>query len=233
MNEFIVSTGSGNKVISSDNGSRGRVSRKGSRMGYTTVDGKSPIEYLKMLHSLQGFPDQHDIITSGDEDAAEEYLRENLELDGSTYEAELRSIVEEYEEGQREGHRKGSRRGNLDDEPRSRVLEEHDKALKNVEKIASMYGLELDDRSHAITSYKRSAVSVDGERYPYGSVTLKANGYGFEGSGVINVGTIILSIWIKGSEFDFTGITDTYWFDGSTTSIDIPSYLDKLGLKLK
>lgn len=109
MNEFIVSTGSGNKVISSDNGSRGRVSRKGSRKGYTTVDGKSPIEYLKMLHNLQGFPDQHSIITSGDEDAAEEYLRENLELDGSTYEAELRSIVKEYEEGQREGNRKGDR----------------------------------------------------------------------------------------------------------------------------
>lgn len=35
MNEFIVSTGSGTKVISSDNGSRGRVSRKGSRKGYT------------------------------------------------------------------------------------------------------------------------------------------------------------------------------------------------------
>lgn len=33
MNEFIVSTGSGNKVISSDNGSRDRVSRKGSRKG--------------------------------------------------------------------------------------------------------------------------------------------------------------------------------------------------------
>lgn len=79
-----------------------------TRKGYTTVDGKSPIEYLKMLYSLQGFPDQYAIITSGDEDAAEEYLRENLELDGSTYEAELRYIVEEYEEGQREGHRKGS-----------------------------------------------------------------------------------------------------------------------------
>lgn len=32
MNEFIVSTGSGRKVISSDNGSRDK-SRKGSRKG--------------------------------------------------------------------------------------------------------------------------------------------------------------------------------------------------------
>lgn len=59
-----------------------------------------------MLHSLQGFPDQYAIIRSGDEDAAEEYLRKNLELDGSTYESELRSIVDDYEEGQREGRRK-------------------------------------------------------------------------------------------------------------------------------
>lgn len=33
MNEFLVSTGSGDKVISSDNGSRGRESHKGSRTG--------------------------------------------------------------------------------------------------------------------------------------------------------------------------------------------------------
>lgn len=33
MNEFIVSTGSGSRVISSDNGSRGRIDRKGSRKG--------------------------------------------------------------------------------------------------------------------------------------------------------------------------------------------------------
>lgn len=107
MNEFIVSIGSGDKVISSDNGSRGRASHKGSRKGYTSVDGKSPIEYLKMLYDLQGFPDQRKIIYSGDEDAAEEYLKENLELDNSTYEAELKDLVEEWEEGQREGSRKG------------------------------------------------------------------------------------------------------------------------------
>lgn len=109
MNGFIVSTGSGNKVISSDNGSRSKVSRKGSRKGYTSVDGKSPMEVLKMLEYMQEFPEQREIISSGDENAAEKYLRESAGFNGWTYEEELRDIIEEYEEFIREGSRKGDR----------------------------------------------------------------------------------------------------------------------------
>lgn len=112
MNEFVVSTGSGNKVISSDDGSRSKVSRKGSRKSYTSVDGKSPMEVLKMLEYMQGFPEQREIISSGDENSAEKYLRESAGFNGWTYEEELRDIIEEYEEFMREGSRNGSRKGN-------------------------------------------------------------------------------------------------------------------------
>lgn len=109
MNEFIVSTGSGNKVISSgDDGSR-KGSRMGSRKGYTTVDGKSPMECLKMLYDLQGFPSQQDVISSGSENDAEEYLRNNASFYGIEYEKYLRTIIEKYE-----GSRKGSRKGDRD-----------------------------------------------------------------------------------------------------------------------
>lgn len=79
-----------------------------TRKGYTTVDGKSPMEYLKMLFDLQGDSEQHDIIASGDENVAEEYLRENLEQSNYGYEQELKMIAEEYEEFMRDGSRKGS-----------------------------------------------------------------------------------------------------------------------------
>lgn len=82
--------------------------RKGSRKGYTTVDGKSPMEYLKMLYDLQGFPSQQDVISHGSETDAEEYLKNNASFFGTVYEKYLRMIVEEYEEGMREGSRKGS-----------------------------------------------------------------------------------------------------------------------------
>ena len=72
-------------------------SRKGSRKGYTTVDGKSPMECLKMLYDLQGFPSQQDVISHGSETDAEEYLRNNASFYGIDYEKYLRTIVEEYE----------------------------------------------------------------------------------------------------------------------------------------
>ena len=72
-------------------------SRKGSRKGYTTVDGKSPMEYLGMLYDLQGFPSQKDVILQGSEDDAEEYLRNNASFYGIQYEEYLRTIFEEYE----------------------------------------------------------------------------------------------------------------------------------------
>lgn len=83
-------------------------SRKGSRKGYTTVDGKSPMEYIKMLYDLQGFPSQQDVISHGSETDAEEYLKNNASFFGTEYEKYLRMIAEEYEEGMREGSRKGS-----------------------------------------------------------------------------------------------------------------------------
>lgn len=126
------------------------------------------------------------------------------------------------------GSRTGSRKGNSDDDL-SPVLRNHDEALENVEKIASTYNLTLTDQSHGNTSYRRDLISVvDGERYPYGFVELRAWGYGKNGDG-----SIILNIWYKQSEFDFTGSTTGDEFDKNTTSIDIQSYLDKLGLKFK
>ena len=90
-------------------------SRRGSRKGATMVDGKSPMEYLKMLEELQGFPEEREIIASGDEDAAEEYLKKDAQLNNQTYEEAVRSIAEEYNDdsylGGRKGSRKGSRKG--------------------------------------------------------------------------------------------------------------------------
>ena len=96
-------------------GRRGRRTRSGSRKGATIVDGKSPMEYLKMLEELQGFPEEREIVASGDEDAAEEYLKKDAQLNNQTYEEAVRSIAEEYNDdsylGGRKGSRKGSRKG--------------------------------------------------------------------------------------------------------------------------
>ena len=96
-------------------GRRGRRTRRGSRKGATLVDGKSPIDYLKMLEELQGFPEEREIIASGDENAAEEYLKKDAQLNNQTYEEAVRSIAEEYDDdsylGGRKGSRKGSRKG--------------------------------------------------------------------------------------------------------------------------
>ena len=85
--------------------------RDGSRKGATLVDGKSPMDYLKMLEELQGFREQRDIIQSGDEDAAEEYLKEDADNNGKSYEESVRSIAEEFEDDSYLGGRKGSRMG--------------------------------------------------------------------------------------------------------------------------
>ena len=88
--------------------------RRGSRKGATIVDGKSPLKYLMMLEYLQGFPEEREIIESGDEDAAEEYLRKDAEINGQTYEEAVRSIEEEYSDDDSYlGGRKGSRKGNI------------------------------------------------------------------------------------------------------------------------
>lgn len=96
-------------------GRRGRRTRRGSRKGATLVDGKSPMDYLKMLEELQGFPEEREIIASGDENAAEEYLKKDAQINGQSYEEAVRSIAEEYGDdsylGGRKGSRKGSRKG--------------------------------------------------------------------------------------------------------------------------
>lgn len=96
-------------------GRRGRRTRRGSRKGSTLVDGKSPMDYLKMLEELQGFPEEREIISSGDENAAEEYLKKDAQINGQSYEEAVRSIAEEYDDdsylGGRKGSRKGSRKG--------------------------------------------------------------------------------------------------------------------------
>ena len=96
-------------------GRRGRRTRRGSRKGATLVDGKSPMDYLKMLEELQGFPEEREIIASGDENAAEEYLKKDAQINGQSYEEAVRSIAEEYDDdsylGGRKGSRKGSRKG--------------------------------------------------------------------------------------------------------------------------
>lgn len=92
------------------------MTREGSRKGVTIVDGKSPLKYLMMLEYLQGFPEEREIIESGDEDAAEEYLRKDAEINGQTYEESVRSIEEEYSDDDNYlGGRKGSRKGEVYD----------------------------------------------------------------------------------------------------------------------
>ena len=80
--------------------------REGSRKGATMVDGKSPMDYLKMLEELQGFPEEREIISSGDENAAEEYLKKDAQLNNQSYEEAVRSIAEEYGEDSYLGGRK-------------------------------------------------------------------------------------------------------------------------------
>lgn len=82
-----------------------------SRKGGTFVDGKSPMEYMKILFDLQGLNEQRLIINSGDENAAEEYMRKDAEFDNMSYEEYVRALVEEFEEFDDDdylGGRKGS-----------------------------------------------------------------------------------------------------------------------------
>lgn len=86
-------------------------SREGSRKGATIVDGKSPMDYLKMLEELQGFPEEREIIESGNENAAEEYLKKDAQINNQSYEEAVRSIAREYDDDSYLGGRNGSRKG--------------------------------------------------------------------------------------------------------------------------
>ena len=84
---------------------------EGSRKSDTLVDGKSPMDYLKMLEELQGFPEERELIASGDENAAEEYLKKDAQINNQSYEEAVRSIAEEYDDDSYLGGRNGSRKG--------------------------------------------------------------------------------------------------------------------------
>lgn len=83
MNEFIVSTGSGNKVISSDDGQRGK-SRKGSRKGISVYSGNKYLdalkEWLEMNTDYNGSGSYYDSNTgvSFDDEMTEEAAYEQL-----------------------------------------------------------------------------------------------------------------------------------------------------------
>lgn len=121
-------------------GLRGRRTRRGSRKGATLVDGKSPMDYLKMLEELQGFPEEREIIESGDEDAAEEYLKKDAQLNNQSYEEAVRSIAEEYGDdsylGGRKGSRKGSRRGSRKGNGYGGKSEVHQESIKAAVAVA-------------------------------------------------------------------------------------------------
>lgn len=99
MNEFIVSTGSGNKVISSDNGSRDRVSRKGSRKGYTMDwDG---IDYEAIAGKLENlgedpwgldFDDLFDLAES------KGLTPDQFEREGSSGDDIVQKIIDQFDE---------------------------------------------------------------------------------------------------------------------------------------
>lgn len=79
MNEFIVSTGSGNKVISSDNGLRDK-SRKGSRKGGRYNDA---LQAHGVYHGYQDWEDSSFV----PEDEALETLSDIAESEGKTVDA--------------------------------------------------------------------------------------------------------------------------------------------------
>ena len=121
-------------------GRRGRRTRRGvrrgSRRGATLVDGKSPMDYLKMLEELQGFPEQRDIIQSGDEDAAEEYLKKDADINSQSYEEAVRSIAEEFEDDSYLGGRKGSRKGSRNGIAYGGKSEVHQESIKAAVAVA-------------------------------------------------------------------------------------------------
>ena len=99
-----------------------KMKRDKSRKGYnwhittpTIVDGKSPIEYLKIMQEISHSRSEKVIIDSGDEIEAEKYIRDEAHTEGESYEEYVRRIASNYEYhkelglfGGRNGSRKGS-----------------------------------------------------------------------------------------------------------------------------
>ena len=99
-----------------------KMKRDKSRKGYnwhittpTIVDGKSPIEYLKIMQEISHSRSEKVIIDSGDEIEAEKYIRDEAHTEGESYEEYVRRVASNYEYnkelglfGGRNGSRKGS-----------------------------------------------------------------------------------------------------------------------------
>lgn len=99
-----------------------KMKRDKSRKGYnwhittpTIVDGKSPIEYLRIMQEISHSRSEKVIIDSGDEIEAEKYIRDEAHTEGESYEEYVRRIASNYEYnkelglfGGRNGSRKGS-----------------------------------------------------------------------------------------------------------------------------
>lgn len=99
-----------------------KMKRDKSRKGYnwhittpTIVDGKSPIEYLKIMQEISHSRSEKVIIDSGDEIEAEKYIRDEAHTEGESYEEYVRRIASNYEYhkelglfGGRNGSRKDS-----------------------------------------------------------------------------------------------------------------------------
>lgn len=105
MNEFIVSTGSGNKVISSDSGSRGK-SHKGSRKGGRYNDA------LQAHGVYHGHEDWEDAVFVPEDEALEQ-LEEIAAWEGKTVDALIAEMNKFRQES--DGSRKGSRKGESGD----------------------------------------------------------------------------------------------------------------------
>lgn len=97
-----------------------KMKRDKSRKGYTIkdptiVDGKSPIEYLKIMQEISGSRMEKNIIDSGNESEAEKYIRGEAFPEGESYEEYVRRIASDYDYKKNElgilGGRNGSRKG--------------------------------------------------------------------------------------------------------------------------
>lgn len=113
-----------NGVLGTINAGAQKVGKKlkkdKSRKGYnwhidtpTIVDGKSPIEYLKIMQEISHSRSEKVIIDSGNEIEAEKYIRDEAHTEGESYEEYVRRVTANYEyfKGQGILGRNGSRKG--------------------------------------------------------------------------------------------------------------------------
>lgn len=85
-------------------------SRKGYMLSPDIVDGKSPLEYLKMEYAMHNLYNEKVVIDSGDERKAMEYLLDEARTEGESYEEYVRMIASVYDYKKNEGML-GGRRG--------------------------------------------------------------------------------------------------------------------------